>query len=198
MADTHDIVSLIGDKAERGGFQMFSISQQREWLAKEGDTQETVIYRELAGHHNRAWYSPFGIISLQTIIADNQTSLSSQVHEAESYLDRLLASRETPGKVMDGYLILDVTYLSAELRDIACRMEQNTRLVRKHCIWESDNWQRVDRISVLALSIDRICTSTERPPEMDEAGQALVEELELAPAKKVATLHAAEWDDSHV
>ncbi|HDT5960559.1 TPA: hypothetical protein QIY66_003960 [Raoultella planticola] len=200
MNDSRDIVSIIGDKAERAGFARLSMQQQAQWLleaATDREAAEISSFIMMAASHDRAWYSPFGIIELQTIAGDDQISFLSQVHEAESYLDRLLSSRESPGKVMDGYLILDITHLPPELRDFALQMEQNTLMVRKHCIWDVGNWQRVDRISILALSIENLYMTNEYPPDLDEAGQQLVEELGLGTPNKVATMHAAEWDDSH-
>ncbi|HEC2625801.1 TPA: hypothetical protein R2K43_000967 [Raoultella planticola] len=55
----------------------------------------------------------------------------------------------------------------------------------------------MDRISILALSIENLYMTNEYPPDLDEAGQQLVEELGLGTPNKVATMHAAEWDDSH-
>ncbi|GKX49691.1 hypothetical protein SOASR016_44430 [Pectobacterium carotovorum subsp. carotovorum] len=94
-------------------------------------------------------------------------------------------------------MILDITHLPSELRDSALQMEQNTLMVRKHCIWGVGNWQRVDRISILALSNENLYMTNEYPPELDEAGQQLVEELGQRTPTKVATMHAAEWDDNH-
>lgn len=200
MNKSLSIVSLIGEKAERGGFRILPEQQQLALLhniCTEKNATEFLSDSRLAEQHEGVWHSPFSMISLRTIAGDDQMSFLAQVHESENYLDRLLVSRESPGKVIDGYLILDITHLSPEQRTLALRIEQNTLMVRKHCIWKTDTWQRVDRISVLALTKESLFTTSGYPPVLDEAGQQLVEELGQLTPTRLAAMHATEWTDSH-
>jgi len=191
--------TLIQEKASRGGFSPLDAIQQdalmRISLNSEGNPAvkvDTVLIPDQC----EVWAAPFGMIMLHEVMAKCEVDFHRHVLAAESYLDLLLLAEETPGKVMDGYLILDLTSSAGELRALVTGTEQNTRLVRKHCIWHStEGWQRVDRISVLALTDDAAYIDAELPPGLDEEGRALIEALEEMTARKLAMLHASEWDE---
>jgi len=193
-----ELMALIQEKASRGGFSPLDAIQQDALMrisVNSGSEPAEKVDTDIIPPRCDVWAAPFGMIMLHEVEADCEADFNRHVLAAESYLDLLLLGEEMPGKVMDGYLILDLTRTAGELRALVTSTEQNTRLVRKHCVWHgSEGWQRVDRISVLALTDDAAYTDAELPPGLDEEGRALIEALEEMTARKLATLHASEWE----
>ena len=193
-----ELMALIQEKASRGGFSPLDAIQQDALMrisVNSGSEPAEKVDTDIIPSHCDVWAAPFGMIMLHEVEADCEADFNRHVLAAENYLDLLLLGEEMPGKVMDGYLILDLTRTAGELRALVTSTEQNTRLVRKHCVWHgSEGWQRVDRISVLALTNDAAYTDAELPPGLDEEGRALIEALEEMTARKLATLHASEWE----
>lgn len=193
-----ELMALIQEKASRGGFSPLGAIRQDALMrisVNSGSEPAEKVDTDIIPSRCDVWAAPFGMIMLHEVEADCEADFNRHVLAAESYLDLLLLGEEMPGKVMDGYLILDLTHTAGELRALVTSTEQNTRLVRKHCVWHgSEGWQRVDRISVLALTDDAAYTDAELPPGLDEEGRALIEALEEMTARKLATLHASEWE----
>ncbi|MBN5252708.1 hypothetical protein JY459_05775 [Serratia marcescens] len=193
-----ELMALIQEKASRGGFSPLDSIQQDALMRisfNSGSEPAAKVDTDIIPSRCDVWAAPFGMIMLHEVEADCEADFNRHVLAAESYLDLLLLGEETPGKVMDGYLILDLTRIANELRALVTSTEQNTRLVRKHCVWHgAEGWQRVDRISVLALTDNAAYTDAELPPGLDEEGRALIEALEEMTARKLAALHASEWE----
>ncbi|POE37825.1 hypothetical protein [Pectobacterium odoriferum] len=193
-----ELMALIQEKASRGGFSPLDSIQQDALMrisVNSGSEPAAKVDTDIIPSRCDVWAAPFGMIMLHEVEADCEADFNRHVLAAESYLDLLLLGEETPGKVMDGYLILDLTRIASELRALVTSTEQNTRLVRKHCVWHgAEGWQRVDRISVLALTDNAAYTDAELPPGLDEEGRALIEALEEMTARKLAALHASEWE----
>ncbi|MFJ3264761.1 hypothetical protein [Serratia liquefaciens] len=193
-----ELMALIQEKASRGGFSPLDAIQQDALMhisVNSSSEPAAKVDTDIIPSRCDVWAAPFGMIMLHEVEADCEADFNRHVLAAESYLDLLLLGEETPGKVMDGYLILDLTRTASELRALVTSTEQNTRLVRKHCVWHgAEGWQRVDRISALALTDDAAYTDAELPPGLDEEGRALIEALEEMTARKLAALHASEWE----
>lgn len=193
-----ELMALIQEKASRGGFSpLDSIQQDALMRISVNSSCELAakVDTDIIPSRCDVWAAPFGMIMLHKVEADCEADFNRHVLAAESYLDLLLLGEETPGKVMDGYLILDLTFIASELRALVTSTEQNTRLVRKHCVWHgAEGWRRVDRISVLALTDNAAYTDAELPPGLNEEGRALIEALEEMTARKLAALHASEWE----
>lgn len=194
-----ELRALIEEKASRAGFRPLDETRQNALLSVSLNSEnhsEANIDRSIIPMRCDVWAAPFGMIMLHEVVANCESDFHRHVLAAESYLDLLLVGEEKPGKVMDGYLILDLTPSADELRAFVTGTEQNTRLVRKHCVWhDAEEWQRVDRISVLALTDDTAYIDTQLPPGLDEEGRALIEALEEMTARKLATQHASEWEE---
>lgn len=193
-----ELMARIQEKASRGGFSPLDAVQQGALMrtsVNNGSEFAAKVDTDIIPSRCNVWAAPFGMIMLHEVEADCEADFNRHVLAAESYLDLLLLGEETPGKILDGYLILDLTRTANELRVLVTSTEQNTRLVRKHCVWHgSEGWQRVDRISVLALTDDAAYVDAELPPGLNEEGRALIEALEEMTARKLAALHASEWE----
>lgn len=201
MTNRAELVALIQEKSSKGGFKQLDASQQETLIRRtmKGDRNLTdIVDVDIISADCLVWAASFGMLMLHEVKAGDKEEFSRHVLAAENYLDLLLLGEESPGKIMDGYLILDLTHSEIALRSLVSQTEQNTRLVRKHCVWHlGSNWQRVDRISVLTLTDDAAYVDTDLPPDLDEAGRSLIEALEEMTGRRLATLHASEWEENH-
>lgn len=199
MTYRSELKVLVEEKASRAGFIPLDEARQKALLSftLNSENHSAVdIDSNIIPTSCDVWAAPFGMIMLHEVGVSCESDFHRHVLAAECYLDLLLVGKEKPGMVMDGYLILDLTSSADELRALVTGIEQNTRLVRKHCVWhEAEEWQRVDRISVLALTDDTAIIDTQLPPGLDEEGRALIEALEETTARKLATQHAREWEE---
>lgn len=201
MTNRTELIKLLQVKASRGGFRQLDSSQQETLIRRtiQGDRRLTErVDLDIISADCLVWAASFGMIMLHEVKASDEVEFSRHVLAAENYLDLLLVGEESPGKIMDGYLILDLTHSDIALRFLVPQTEQNTRLVRKHCVWHlGGNWQRVDRISVLTLTDDTAYVETDLPPDLNEAGFSLIEALGEMTGRRLATLHASEWEEYH-
>ncbi|MCD2358077.1 hypothetical protein LQK91_16830 [Pantoea sp. MHSD4] len=202
MSEWNTLVEIINTKAERSGFVRIddgAIKQLREQAElKHPDILASSVFPTQT-QTEYVWYSDYALISLHYVTADAPREFTRQTLAAERYLDALLVGLETPGTALDGYLILAFPEDPVQLNILITDIEQNTRLVRKHVVtFKEGEWNRVERIGVLALNEVGDVVAVDQPSGFSEAGLALITELESIAPTTLAQQHAAKWGGDHV
>lgn len=116
--------------------------------------------------------------------------LTKEAISAERLLDERLTERESSGVVIDGYVIIALDRFYDELKSEVLEVEQNTRLCRKHIVWEdSENWVRLERVTTLGFSLPSEISDFADVPSLDFNAQKLIDELNSTQPRALARKH---------
>lgn len=141
------------------------------------------------------WSTKFASVLLVHIDGSTSKEAWAETRSAEAFLDAALLRLERNGSVVDGYLVLALSQLNAELKHFISEVEKDTRFVRKHVVYQNtDGWQRCQRITPLGLRGATEQAEYSRFEPEDKMMADLLASLATSKGKELARHHGKKWD----
>ncbi|WP_181257286.1 ABC-three component system middle component 1 [Vibrio splendidus] len=185
---TNKLIDIISNRAKAAGFLTTEsgkliISHTEAWPEEDLDNQLSYFYNSYAS------------ILVVEINSNDIEEVKIKTKIAETYLDASLLLREKGGSIIDGYLVLALTNMNSSLKPFISKIENDTRLVRKHVVYKgSSEWERYQRITPLGLLKSEIeSNNITYEPECFQSFE-LIELLEKNGSKLLANIHGKEWN----